>query len=33
MEPGFEQKKQALGSETVAMMMAHHEDKGSTDHP
>ena len=32
MERGFEQKKQALGSETVAMM-ARHEAGGSTDHP
>lgn len=32
MERGFEQKKQALGIETVAMM-ARHEAGGSTDHP
>ena len=33
MEPGFEQSKQALDRETVAMMMARREDRGRTDYP
>lgn len=32
MQRGFEQKKQALGAETV-VMMARHEAEGTTDHP
>jgi len=32
MQRGFEQKKQALGAETVTMM-ARHEAEGTTDHP